>query len=269
MKKKIFEIKNRWTGKVLFEYKSENNTIKETVKELLKEYSGKTIKDIDLSNMNLSGISFDNSRFDNSSFYNSSFYNSRFYNSSFYNSRFDNSRFYNSSFYNSRFDNSSFYNSRFDNSRFDNSSFDNSSFYNSRFDNSRFYNSRFDNSRFDNSSKNSILKYKHIWQIIPEEGAFIAWKKLSEGYIAKLEIPAKAKRTCNIINRKCRASYVKTLQIIDRNSDDVKEMHGSRNHKTMYKVGRLTRPDKYDDDFLKDCTNGIHFFVTKQEAKDW
>jgi len=30
MKVKI-EIKNRWTGKLIFEYESENNTIKETV----------------------------------------------------------------------------------------------------------------------------------------------------------------------------------------------------------------------------------------------
>jgi uncharacterized protein YjbI with pentapeptide repeats len=143
-------------GKILFEYEKENNTIKETVVEFLKENAGKIIREANLSDMDLSGVSFYNSRFynsrfDNSRFYNSSFDNSRFDNSSFYNSRFYNSRFDNSSFYNSRFDNSSFDNSRFDNSRFDNSSFDNSRFYNSRFDNSGFYNSRFDNSRFYNS----------------------------------------------------------------------------------------------------------------------
>ena len=38
MKKKLIkiEIKNRWTGKVLFEYEKEDNTIKETVVEALK-----------------------------------------------------------------------------------------------------------------------------------------------------------------------------------------------------------------------------------------
>jgi uncharacterized protein YjbI with pentapeptide repeats len=115
------QIKNRWTGEILFEFEKEGNTHKETVTEFLKEKAGTTIRDADLSEMDLSGVSF--------------------YNSSFYNSSFDNSSFYNSSFYNSSFDNSSF-----DNSSFDNSSFYNSSFYNSSFYNSSFYNSSFDNS---------------------------------------------------------------------------------------------------------------------------
>ena len=35
MKIKI-EIKNRWTGKVLFEYEKENNTVKDTLVEAVK-----------------------------------------------------------------------------------------------------------------------------------------------------------------------------------------------------------------------------------------
>jgi len=215
-------------GKVLFEYEADENTIKKTVREFLKENSRKLIKDASLSGMDLSGVSFDNSRF----------YNARFDNSSFDNSRFYNSRFYNSSFYNS-------------------------SFYNSR-----FYNSRFDNSRFDEKSKKSIAQYKYLWQIIPTEGSFIAYKKAS-GCVLKLEIPLKAKRVCNIINRKCRASYVKTLKITDSNGESIKEAAGNSDSKTIYKVGELTKADSFDDNFLNDCTNGIHFFVTRKEAENW
>jgi uncharacterized protein YjbI with pentapeptide repeats len=145
-------------GKILFEYEKENNTIKETVVEFLKENAGKIIREANLSDMDLSGVSFDNSRFYNSRFDNSRFDNSSFDNSRFDNSRFDNSSFDNSRFYNSRFDNSGFYNSRFDNSRFYNSRFDNSRFDNSSFDNSRFDNSSFDNSSFDSVSAESALK---------------------------------------------------------------------------------------------------------------
>jgi hypothetical protein len=112
-------------------------------------------------------------------------------------------------------------------------------------------------------------KIKHQFQIIPEEGSFIAWKKLSQGCIAKLEIPSRAKRVCNTLNRKCRASMVKTLEIYDRNMNPIKEMNGSHDCSTVYKVGRLTKPDKFDKTPFKDCTNGIHFFVTKQEALNW
>ena len=195
-------------GKVLFEYEADENTIKKTVREFLKENSRKLIKDASLSGMDLSGVSFDNSRF-----------------------------------YNARFDNSSF-------------------------DNSRFYNSRFDNSRFDEKSKKSIAQYKYLWQIIPTEGSFIAYKKAS-GCVLKLEIPLKAKRVCNIINRKCRASYVKTLKITDSNGESIKEAAGNSDSKTIYKVGELTKADSFDDNFLNDCTNGIHFFVTRKEAENW
>ena len=37
MSKEKFEIKNRWTGSVLFEYKRENNTLKDTVEQAIKE----------------------------------------------------------------------------------------------------------------------------------------------------------------------------------------------------------------------------------------
>jgi uncharacterized protein YjbI with pentapeptide repeats len=151
MKQIKIEIKTIF-GKILFSHESEENTVKKTVAELLKEKKGEWIEEADLSNLDLSGIDFSNSKFDNSTFDNSKFYNSKFYNSKFYNSTFDNSKFYNSKFYNSTFDNSTFYNSKFYNSTFDNSKFYNSKFYNSTFDNSTFYNSKFYNSTFDNST---------------------------------------------------------------------------------------------------------------------
>jgi len=153
-------------GSIFFEHESQGNSVKETVKELLKAKKGQWIEQVDLSNYDLSGIDFSNSQFYNSQFDNSKFYNSQFYNSKFdnsqfdnsqfYNSKFDNSQFYNSKFYNSKFYNSKFDNSQFDNSQFDNSQFYNSKFYNSKFDNSQFYNSKFYNSKFDEVSFSNL-----------------------------------------------------------------------------------------------------------------
>ncbi len=144
-------------GEILFEFEKENNTIKETVTELLKAKKGEWIKSADLSDMDLSGIDFSNSQFDNS----------QFYNSKFYNSKFDNSQFDNSQFYNSQFDNSKFYNSQF---------------YNSKFDNSQFYNSQFDSKTFDNIRKSNQLhmfnSYKaDFWMILLTRKAEIAGLK--------------------------------------------------------------------------------------------
>jgi hypothetical protein len=36
-----------------------------------------------------------------------------------------------------------------------------------------------------------------------------------------------------------------------------------------YKEGEIVVADSYDDDIRIECTNGIHFFMTRKEAKDW
>ena len=53
MSKVKFEIKNRWTGSVLFEYEKENNTIKETVEKAVEE--GANLGGADLEGANLGG----------------------------------------------------------------------------------------------------------------------------------------------------------------------------------------------------------------------
>jgi hypothetical protein len=101
--------------------------------------------------------------------------------------------------------------------------------------------------------------------IIPEKGSFIGWKKLCNGLIAELEIPAKAKRTCNFSSRKCRAEYAKVIAIYN-GKKKVKTGISKNNNSFIYTVGKIVRPDKYDHSPLIECSNGIHFFITKQEA---
>ena len=67
---------------------------------------------------------------------------------------------------------------------------------------------------------------------IPQEGALIVWKAVCGG-IASFEIPAEARRTGCMINRKCRAEYVKTLWI----SGDRQEAEGQHNSATIYRIG--------------------------------
>ena len=97
------------------------------------------------------------------------------------------------------------------------------------------------------------------FQICPEEGDFIAWKKVSKG-VVKLLIPKEAKRTSSLVGRKCRAEFAVVL-----------EGFGVSNHdlKTTYVPGAIVYPDKYDDDIRIECTNGIHFFMTKREAEEY
>lgn len=101
----------------------------------------------------------------------------------------------------------------------------------------------------------------------PEEGSFIGWKKC-EGFLVKLLIPEDAKRS-SATTRKCRCSHAKVLGIYDilGNPTDFTELdHSAYGHITTYRVGQIVRPDDFDEYRWNECSNGIHFFITKQEA---
>lgn len=101
------------------------------------------------------------------------------------------------------------------------------------------------------------------YMICPEEGAFIAWKKVAGNArtaIVKLLIPAEAKRTSSLVGRKCRAGFAVVLE-----GEGVSTHDG----KTVYAPGLTVYPDKYDDDIRVECTSGIHFFITRKEAEDY
>jgi hypothetical protein len=98
-----------------------------------------------------------------------------------------------------------------------------------------------------------------VFQICPEEGAFIAWKKTRSG-VVKLLIPADAERTSTLVGRKCRASKAIVLEGFGQS------LH---NPSLSYEVGVTVLPDSYNGDIRIECTNGIHFFITKKEAEEY
>ena len=100
----------------------------------------------------------------------------------------------------------------------------------------------------------------------PEEGGFVAWKKVS-GVIAKLRVPAEARRS-SATTRKCRCEYaeVLALQNIDGTPYEKDEVVNYNYSTTIYKVGEIVRPDSWDEDRWNECSHGIHFFITRDEA---
>ena len=102
------------------------------------------------------------------------------------------------------------------------------------------------------------------FQICPEEGAFIAFKKVGSS-IVKLLIPSTARRNSCLTGRKCRAEFVEVLEVCGKDQTPI----SGHDCQTMYTKGKTVYPDKYNDDIGVCCTNGIHFFVTKKEAEEW
>jgi hypothetical protein len=112
-----------------------------------------------------------------------------------------------------------------------------------------------------------LQKIYAINTILPD-GELIVWKKLRDNLIAKLLIPAEAQRVNAIGSRKCRFEYAKVIAIYD-GEKEVNNGRGMYDSEFIYTVGETVKPDKFDDSPLIECSNGIHAFITRQEAEDY
>ena len=100
---------------------------------------------------------------------------------------------------------------------------------------------------------------------IPQTGTIEVFKKVG-GKILKLGIPREAKRTASLVGRKCRAEYVRVLGVSDGSLEVINTL---QNHRVTYTVGQIVFPDSYNDDPRVECTHGIHFFLTREEAEEY
>ncbi|MBU6191348.1 MAG: pentapeptide repeat-containing protein [Betaproteobacteria bacterium] len=97
--------------------------------------------------------------------------------------------------------------------------------------------------------------------IVPEAGAYTAWKKCSGGVIVKLLIPEDAPRS-NATGRKCRAGFADVLKVFGAEFGV-----SSHDGKTEYRVGQRVTCDQWDTDRWNECSGGIHHFITRAEAE--
>jgi hypothetical protein len=119
-------------------------------------------------------------------------------------------------------------------------------------------------------------------QIVPSKGSFIAWKAVAasngENQIAEIEILDESKRVSTYgTERKCRASSVRVIALyrLDGEKSDetmADSLTYTRNNPSIgyaYNVGEITFADSFNSNPNIECTNGIHFFMTFEEAVQW
>ena len=104
------------------------------------------------------------------------------------------------------------------------------------------------------------------YQIIPEKGSFVAYKRTTLGVIEVL-IPGDADRTSSLVGRKCRASKIVVLggEGVGGKSPSAPNSH----QQLTYNSGATIIADKFNGDIRIECANGIHFFVTEKEAEEY
>ncbi len=101
----------------------------------------------------------------------------------------------------------------------------------------------------------------------PEKGAFLGYKKCVNDRLVQLLIPADAKRTSATL-RSCRCSKAKVLTI---KSFDYKENFDEAwslvDENFVYKKGQWVEVKNFNEDRWQDSTTGIHFWLSREEAK--
>ena len=100
----------------------------------------------------------------------------------------------------------------------------------------------------------------------PEEGSFIGYKKCGK-FIVKLRITETSKR-CSSTSRKCRCSEAEVLSItnLDGTSNYITSVSSDYDPNFVYKVGEIVSVSDFDENRWNECSTGIHFFITREEA---
>jgi hypothetical protein len=114
-------------------------------------------------------------------------------------------------------------------------------------------------------AKNAALAIAQT-RILPA-GTITGWKKVyccesGKGIVAQLEIPAHAKRS-HAFGRKCRASEAIVVSI-----EGATKARSDYDYGFTYEVGQVVKPTReFDDNWQNECSTGIHFFITREEAE--
>ena len=111
--------------------------------------------------------------------------------------------------------------------------------------------------------------------VCPEEGSFIGFKKAHTASpdfreaIVKLLITEDAKRS-SATTRKCRCDKAKVISITSLDGkENFTTAYSYYDRIFQYTVGQTVIIDDFDEDRWNECSTGVHFFITREEAIDY
>ena len=231
MEKIKIQIKNIF-GIVLYEYEKENNTIRDTLEEAVKNKAN--LEGAHLYRANLEGTHLEGANLKNACLYRANLEGANLKSANLEGAHLESANF-------------------------KGADFEGADFEGAHLEEANIY-------RAYLKGANSI---PYIPLACPSDGAFIGWKKV-RGRLVKLEIPEDAKRS-SATTRKCRCDKAKVLAITDVNGNNPIDEIRNDNYapSVTYKVGEMVFPDSFDENRWNECSHGIHFFINKQDAIDY
>lgn len=216
----------------------------------------------------MDGSDFSRSDFDSCTFEENLFEHFKCFSSCFNSSTFSVNGMINSSFDHALFRFCTFADNNMESSSFDNTLNIDSLLRANRIDGCNLSSADFYNSRLDNNvilTNNEDYFTRHFNNACPKEGAFYGFK-VTDDAVVTLLIPEDALR-CSSTTDKCRCSKAVVVKIENLSTREEMESTASKfDPLFIYKKGELVKVDNFDPDWQNECSAGIHFFMTKEQA---
>ena len=240
------QIKSIW-GEVLFEYEKENNTIKDTLEEAVRQRAS-------LDGANLYGASLVGASLDRANLYGASLVGANLDRANLDGANLVGASLVGASLVGANLDRANL---------------DRANLYGANLDRANLDGANLDRASLDGASLVGANNIPFIPYACPSDGAFIGWKKVS-GHLIMLEIPEDAKR-CSCTSQKCRCDKARVLGITNLGTNEsVSEIKNTSYAPVVtYAVGEMVYPDSFDENRWEECSHGIHFFINKQSAIDY
>ncbi len=250
MSKEIkISIKNRWTGSIIFEYSSVENTLAKTVLEALKggadlrgadlrgadlrgaDLRGADLREADLREANLCGANLCGANLREANLREANLREANLCGANLCGANLYGADLYGANLYGANLREANLYGA--------------------------------------NLCGADLREAKGIYMACPTDGSFIGWKKAS-GYIVKLQIPENARRS-SAGGEKCRCdkAYVAEIQNIDGTNADIETVCSDHDKNFVYTVGTTVEVSDFDDDRWNECAPGIHFFIDRWAAVEY
>ncbi len=238
------EIRNRWTGSVVFEYTKEGNTITETVLDAIRR--GADLRDADLCGADLRGSNLRSANLCDADLCDANLCGAYLRGANLCGAYLRGANLYGADLCDANLCDA-----------------------NLRDANLRDADLRGANLCDADLRGANLRDAKGCYLSCPTEGSFIGWKKAS-GHIVKLRIPEDARRS-SATGHKCRCdkAYVMEIQNMDGTKATEDTVRSDHDKNFVYTVGATVEVPDFDDNRWSECAPGIHFFIDRRAAVEY
>ena len=273
------EIRNRWTGSVVFEYTKEGNTITETVLDAIRR--GANLRDANLRDANmrgadlrgadlcgaylcgadLCGANLRGANLRDADLYGADLRGANLYSADLCDAYLCGAYLCGANLYGADLCGANLYDANLRGANLRDANLRGADLCDA--------NLRDANLRDANLRGANLRDAKGCYLSCPTEGSFIGWKKAS-GHIVKLRIPEDARRS-SATGHKCRCdkAYIMEIQNMDGTKATEDTVRADHDKNFVYTVGATVEVPDFDDNRWSECAPGIHFFIDRRAAVEY